>query len=196
MTLTAVLVVAAVVVVLAVVGALVVVRTARRRYAAANEVVPGVATRAPAAWAGAHSVEARLHRRLRDAVAAVQAAGHDDFTVVEARAALEQQALHIDDRLVAVAALPERVRGEPLARVSAAVDAVEEAAAAIAGATPALDGRSSLDEAVAQVAERVALLAEARAELEDGATPSPGLSAAPAPSPAAVEPRPREEPTT
>ncbi len=36
----------------------------------ANEVVPGVPTSAPKAWAGAHTPEARLHRRLRDAVMA------------------------------------------------------------------------------------------------------------------------------
>ena len=38
----------------------------------ANEVVPGGKSAAPASWAGAHSPEAKLHRRLGDAVRAAR----------------------------------------------------------------------------------------------------------------------------
>jgi hypothetical protein len=145
-------------VVSAVVAATVVVRTQKRKFAEANVVVPGTATTAPAEWAGAHTPEARMHRRLRDAVAAVRAnPAMEDAFMIDARVSLEQQALAVDERLIAVAALPERVRAEPLASVSAAVDAVEAAVAAlVAGPT----ARTGLDQAMAEVADRVALLEE------------------------------------
>ena len=45
----------------------------RKDFAEQNEVVPGVASPAPASWAGAHTPEAKLHRRLKEAVAAALA---------------------------------------------------------------------------------------------------------------------------
>lgn len=137
----------------AVAAATVVVRTQKRKFAEANVVVPGTSTKAPAEWAGAHTPEARLHRRLRDAVEAVRGnPAMEDAFMMDARVSLEQQALAVDERLIAVAALPERVRAEPLASVSAAVDAVEAAVAAlVAGPTE----RTGLDRALAEVADRV-----------------------------------------
>lgn len=150
---TTVVVVLVLLVASAVVAATVVVRAQKRKFAEANVVVPGISTAAPGEWAGAHTPEARLHRRLRDAVAALRAnPAMEDAFLMDARVSLEQQALAVDDRLVAVAALPERVRAEPLASVSAAVDAVEAAVAAmVAGPT----GRSGLDAAMAEVTDRV-----------------------------------------
>jgi len=131
----------------------------RKRYSAANEVVPGTATRAPAEWAGAHSPEARLHRRLRDAVAALRAdPATEDAWAMESRVSLEQHALAVDERLVAAAALPERVRAEPLAVLAAAVDAVEAAVASLRTGGPEVDRRSGLDRAMAEVQQRVAEL--------------------------------------
>ena len=157
---TGVLVFLALVVVSAVVAATLVVRSGTRRYAEANEVVPGTPTRAPAEWAGAHTPEARLHRRLRDAVAALRAdPAMEDAWMLEARVSLEQHALAVDERLVAVAALPERVRAEPLAAVAAAVDAVEEAVASVV-ARPGPEARSGLDRAMAEVEDRVAQLSQ------------------------------------
>lgn len=161
MTVVVILVVLAV---LAAAGAMAVARANRRQFANANEVVPGVATQAPAAWAGAHTPEARLHRRLRDAVAALPP--RDDIERFEARASLEQHALAVDEQLVAVAALPERVRGEQLAMVAAAVDALEAGVAALTASSQGQLEPGRIDDALAQVSERVALLAEARTELE------------------------------
>ena len=143
-------------VVSAVVAATVVVRTQKRKFAEANAIIPGATTKAPAEWAGAHTPEARLHRRLRDAVTAVRAnpAMEDAFTM-DARVSLEQQALAVDERLIAVAALPERVRAEPLVSVAAAVDAVEAAVAALVAGPEA---KSSLDRAMVEVADRVSQL--------------------------------------
>ncbi len=140
----------------AVVAATVVVRAQRKKFAEANVVVPGTSTKAPAEWAGAHTPEARLHRRLRDAVAAVRAnPAMEDAYRMDARVSLEQQALAVDERLIAVAALPDRVRAEPLAAVSAAVDAVEAAVAALVAGP---DSQSGLDQAMAEVAEQVSRL--------------------------------------
>lgn len=130
----------------------------------ANEVVPGVPTRAPKAWAGAHSVEARLHRRLRDSMTALRAnPALDDPALVDVREALQREALAIDDQLVAAAALPARVRDEPLRQVTTAVESVEGAVAEVV----LLRGpeRESSQAAIDQVRTRLALVEEARAEL-------------------------------
>ena len=140
----------------AVAAAVVVVRTNKRKFAEANVIVPGTATRAPAEWAGAHTPEARMHRRLRDAVAALRAnPAMEDAFMMDARVSLEQQALVVDERLIAVAALPEPVRAQPLASVATAVDAVEAAVAAFAVGPEAGSG---LERAMADVADRVAQL--------------------------------------
>ena len=142
----------------AVVAATVVVRAQRKKFAEANVVVPGTSTKAPAAWAGAHTPEARLHRRLRDAVAAVRAnPAMEDAFMMDARVSLEQQALAVDERLIAVAALPEGVRAEPLASVSAAVEAVEAAVAQLAAGP---ESKSGLERAMADVDQQVSRLQE------------------------------------
>jgi hypothetical protein len=161
--------------VLVVVAVLVGLASIRRRYAQSNQVVPGTSTTAPAEWAGAHTPEALLHRRLRDAVTALRANPDlDTAGLLEARVTLEQHALTVDQRLVAVAALPERVRAEPMASVTAAVDSLEQAVASLASARAGADDHALagvLEAAVRDVTERVALLAQARAELEE---PPPG----------------------
>lgn len=153
---TTVVVVLVVLVVSAVVAATVVVRTNRRKFAEANVVVPGTATKAPAEWAGAHTPEARLHRRLRDAVEALRAnPAMEDAFRMDARVSLEQQALAVDERLIAVAALPERARAGPMASVAGAVDAVEAAVGALVAGP---GEQAGLDRAMAEVADRVSQL--------------------------------------
>ena len=137
----------------------------------ANEVIPGVPTTAPKEWAGAHSVEARLHRRLRDAMTALRAnRSLDEPAMIQVREALEREALAIDEQLVAAAALPQRVRDEPLRQVTAAVESVEATVADVV----LLRGpeRASTEDAIEQVRTRLALVAEARAELDALGTPS------------------------
>ncbi|MBL8775007.1 MAG: hypothetical protein JNK12_03710 [Acidimicrobiales bacterium] len=113
---------------------------ARRDYRAGNEVIPGRPTAAPAEWAGAHTPEARLHRRLVDVVASLRAHPllEEGTGRLEARVELEEQVAAVDERLIAAAALPERVRDEPLALVEEEVAAMEQAAAdLVAGTGPA-----------------------------------------------------------
>ena len=156
---TTVIVVVLLMVVAAVVAATVVVRSGKEKYAKANEVIPGRATGAPAEWAGAHTPEARLHRRLRDAVQALGAnPAMEDSWMLDARVSLEEQAVAVDERLIAVAALPERLRAEPLEGVRAAVDAVEAAVAALV-TSPAR--RTGVDQAMAEGQDRVAGLEQA-----------------------------------
>ena len=137
----------------------------------ANEVIPGVPTSAPKEWAGAHSVEARLHRRLRDSMTALRAnRSLDEPAMIQVREALEREALAIDEQLVAAAALPQRVRDEPMRQVATAVESVEATVADVV----LLRGpeRASTEAAIEQVRTRLALVAEARAELDALSGPS------------------------
>jgi hypothetical protein len=131
----------------------------------ANEVIPGVPTRAPKAWAGAHSPEARLHRRLRDAMTALRTnRALDEPALVPVRETLEREALAVDDQLVTAAALPKGVRDAPLDRVAAAVDAIEQVVADVVSLRG--PGAAGTEQAIEEVRTRLALVAEARAELE------------------------------
>lgn len=155
----------------------------KRKFQADNEVIPGRPTTAPAEWAGAHTPEARMHRRLVDVVAALRAHPllEEGTGMLEARVTLEEQVAAIDEQLVAVAALPERVRADPLARVEQQVVLVEQAAAdlAAAGASP-VGEPAALEQQVQDVSRQLDELARIRAELD--ATPP---AAAPAPEPRA-----------
>lgn len=153
----AVIAVAAIAVVLAA-------RRVGRDHARSNEVVPGVPTRAPIAWAGAHTPEARLHRRLRDAVSSARAMG-DGARAQSARATIEQEALALDERLIVDAALPEPLRGEPLARLKAAVRHLEQAVATLAASAAELDA-AAMERTLAATDEHLRLLAEASAEID------------------------------
>lgn len=132
----------------------------RDRY---NRVVPGVPTRAPRAWAGAHTPEARLHRRLRDAVAGAHAAAPGrDGALGAARTAVEEEALALDERLVVVAAVGERDRGALLVELESQVAALEQAVTAMATRDARASGMTEVDRAL----ERVRLLGEARDEVD------------------------------
>lgn len=136
----------------------------------ANEIIPGVPTSAPKAWAGAHSPEARLHRRLRDAMTALRANRTlDEPALVEVRETLEREALALDDRLVAAAALPKNVRDEPIRQVGDAVEAIE---AAVADIVLLRGPGADVQRGIEQVRTRLALVADARAELEEGSPSS------------------------
>lgn len=152
-------------------------RKGQARMTAQHELIPGVPTAAPREWGGAHSPEAKLHRRLRDAIAGLRAqAGNpgEDMELLELRVEVEQQAIAVDDRLIAAAALPQSVRGPALAEVDRAVAAVEEAAGAVA-AEIAKTGLGGDDRSLADLAERVRLATQSRAELDamDWTTASP-----------------------
>lgn len=177
-------------------GAVVLARSSKAEYAEANQVVPGRPTRAPASWAGSHDPEARLHRRLRDAMAALRAnqAFDDDGSLLDVRVELEEQALLLDDDLVAVAALPSHARQGPLSQIGDAVGMIESAVADLASRS-AVEAGPRLQEALRRIRDRTSLVDDIRSELENLPEVAPqapsatGEAAAPeAPTPSASAP--------
>ena len=130
----------------------------------------------PASWTRSHDPEARLHRRIRQ-VATALAALPADGVAADVRDKVERAAGALDERLVAVAALPERVKAEPLAHVTREVEGLEEAVADVTTRTAA---GGDIQPALQALAERLALLDAARAEL-DALAPGPSPSPAPGP---------------
>ncbi|MBY8860526.1 hypothetical protein K7711_28930 [Nocardia sp. CA2R105] len=101
-----------------------------------NQIVPGMPSNAPSSWAGSHDPEARLHRRLRDAIRALHGVNaYDTASSVNLRAGLEQSALAVDNHLIAIATLPQSHRDQALPDATAAVEAVEAGVAQYVSAT-------------------------------------------------------------
>ncbi|WP_405137045.1 hypothetical protein [Nocardia sp. NBC_01388] len=133
---------------------------------AANQVVPGTPTKAPASWAGSHDPAPRLHRRLRDTMTALRTADAlDDGTTLVLRAELEQAALSWDDRLVAMAALPPAAAADQL---KLATDAVASIESGVAQYISAATQRTDADTAAALAAARgqLDIAAEIRKSME------------------------------
>ena len=151
-------------------------RSARR----STQVVPGHDSPAPPGWARGHTPEARLHRRLRDAVAALRALPDTGGPSAAVWADLDRYALTLDQVLVSVAALPEGVREPALARCTADVEAIEAAAGRLAEQAAAGSLRGV--EIVTALGEQVEHLTAARAEvdaIESGDPPVPPSPAVP-----------------
>jgi hypothetical protein len=124
-----VLLVVVLVVVLAAVGFAVALARKGKRQFEARTGGPGLAPNAPREWAGAHSPEAKLHRRLAAAARSLDAQPMGDAVTIEQRVTIEQQILQLDQQLVAAATVPGATGGaglEPL------VSAIERAVAQLA----------------------------------------------------------------
>lgn len=113
-----VLLVVVLVVVVAVVGFAIALARKGKRQFEARTAGPGLAPNAPREWAGAHSPEAKLHRRLAAAARSLDAQPMGDAATIEQRVTIEQQILQLDQHLVTVAtAAGDVVRLEPLVSV-------------------------------------------------------------------------------
>lgn len=124
-----VLLVALVLVVVGVIGFVVALALrGRRRAGEALTLAPG----APREWAGAHSPEARLHRRLVAAARSLSALPLGDAAEIDKRVTLELQIRQLDEQLVAAAAVPQVRRAEVLAEIEPLVTAVESSVAGMA----------------------------------------------------------------
>jgi hypothetical protein len=102
----------------------------------------------------------------------------DDGALLDVRVELEEQALSLDDELVAVAALPRARRHDPLARVTEAVDTIEAAVTELASRS-AVEAGPRLQEVLRRIRERTSLIDEIRAELDQLPAPaaeSPGAA--------------------
>ncbi len=101
---------------------------------------PALAANVPREWAGAHSPEAKMHRRLAAAATALSSQPMGGAVDIEKRVAVEQQILQVDQQLVAAATVPGSRKAELLAELEPLVTAVESSVAANAA------GRLELDE--------------------------------------------------
>ncbi|TDV47926.1 hypothetical protein [Actinophytocola oryzae] len=126
---TVLLVVVLVVVVAAVLFAVALARKGKRKYEARTGG-PGLAPNAPREWAGAHTPEARLHRRLAAAARSLDAQPMGDAVTIEQRVTIEQQIQQLDEQLVAVASVPGNSSG--VADMEPLVSDVERAVAQLA----------------------------------------------------------------
>ncbi len=150
-------------------------RQSKKDYDASNQTVSGRRPSVPASWAGSHDAAALLHRRLVAAMAALRAnqAFDDDGGLIDLRVELERQSEAIDQRLVAVAALPATVRAEPLRQVTEATAALEAAVGDLASRSVE-DLRPNLESTLADLRQRSGVLDQIRRQLDatDPATES------------------------
>ncbi|WP_067666325.1 hypothetical protein [Nocardia miyunensis] len=115
---------------------MVIARHQKQSIANDNRIVPGLPSNAPPQWAVSHDPEARLHRRLRDAIRALHGVNaYDTASTVNLRAGLEQSALAVDNHLIGIASLPPAHRDQALPEATAAVEAVEAGVAQYVSAT-------------------------------------------------------------
>lgn len=136
-----------VVVVLACVVGFAVALAAKGRRTATRALGSGLAPDVPREWAGAHSPEAKLHRRLVAAASSLSALPLGDAAEIERRVAVEHQIRGLDEQLVAAAAVPEPRRAEAVAGIEPLVTAAESAVARIASSRVDLEEltRTELD---------------------------------------------------
>jgi hypothetical protein len=158
-----VLIVGLTVAVVAVVG-----RKQQRAITRANQLIPGRPTHAPRSWAVSHDPEARLHRRLRDAMTALQAANSFDAgSALLLRADLEQTALDLDNHLVAVAQLAPAHKDELFQTITTTVECIESAVARYAAATTMPD-TAALEADLAAVQRQLDITTELQRKLPPG----------------------------
>lgn len=114
--------------------AVLVVVVAQRAVRKRNRVSPGVPGSAPTSWLGSPSAPARLHRRLKAAVAVAQAAAAaapSSPHIAEAAHDLERMAVELDTRLVTVARIASPQRKPHLSPLVAEVVKVETMASTL-----------------------------------------------------------------
>jgi hypothetical protein len=101
----------------------------------ANEIIPGQPTDAPVSWSGSHDPEARLHRRIRDALSLLRSDPKSDYdgARIDARVRLEIAATALDNRLITASKTPPRLREPLVTHADAAVTELENLAAEISG---------------------------------------------------------------
>ena len=139
----------------------------KQEFAAQNEVVPGRRSPAPASWAGAHSREAKLHRRLGAAVKGAHANPRFvELGLASQMKAIDAEALAIDERLVAAAALPAAHRDSAIDPLEQHVIDLEAAIAELVTSISVSDSKVQLEAAVSAADIKLQALAEARAEVE------------------------------
>ena len=139
----------------------------KRDFVHANEVVPGVRSPAPASWAGAHSTEAKMHRRLGTAVrSALNNPRLVELGLSDQTRKIESEALAIDERLVAAAGLPASRREDAVNALAPHVAALEDAVSALVTGTTISQSKALLERATSEADIKLQALTAARAEVE------------------------------
>jgi uncharacterized membrane protein len=136
----ALLIIVLLVVVLVVVGVVVyavaLTRRSKAQLAAGVESPPGMPPGAPAEWAGQHTPEAKMHRRLISLARSLAAIPLGGAVEIERRVAIEQRIRQLDQQLIGLASVPEAARREGTAALESEVAAAEAAVGALATEPP------------------------------------------------------------
>ncbi|MGV9826090.1 MULTISPECIES: hypothetical protein [unclassified Gordonia (in: high G+C Gram-positive bacteria)] len=124
-----------------------------RKFARSTDLIPGRPGRAPQEWTTSTSLEARLHRRIRYAIADVHqnpAIPHDQGLMAE-RDRLDSAVFDLDDKLIAAAELPDDDKSVELERIESAIKQLEELPKKLWEA-PADQQRTDIDDVIASIA--------------------------------------------
>ena len=100
-------------------------RRSKAQLAAGMATVPGMPAGAPPEWAGQHTPEAKMHRRLVVLARSLAALPLGDAASIERRAGVEQHIRQLDQRLIDVALAPDAARAAAVAALEPEVGSVE-----------------------------------------------------------------------
>jgi hypothetical protein len=134
-----------------------------------NRVVPQRPSRAPITWLVAPELAARLHRRLRAAIAMasiVRLGAAHDLGLVDVVEQLEHRAVDLDDQLVLAAHAPRGTRRRMLRELQSEVAELERLAERTVRMARAWTGAPPNGRTLADVRERLDLLEGALRELD------------------------------
>jgi hypothetical protein len=139
--------------------------TLRRR----NRVVRNERSSAPLAWLCSPVAPARLHRRLRRAVLAAEAAARRDHSgaVGDLTSQLADEALLVDAELVRIGGLPRHARRRSLTEAARRTVTIEASAVRLSSLTsPSAQHAAARPSGAERLTERVDLLEAAHADVE------------------------------
>jgi hypothetical protein len=130
-----------------------------------QQITPGTASAAPLEWVGAHTPEAKLHRRLGEAMSGLRAATDSDSLVAGNVEVVAREAVKIEQQLVAASHLAPRLKGPAIEELGRAVDQIENVSAQLIQRSAELSS-GDVQAQLAELSQRLDLLDAARAELD------------------------------
>ena len=135
-----------------------------------NRVVPTLRSPAPLHWLWSPQLAARLHRRLRTAIAAasasVAARGAEDLGLADVVAELRQRAVELDAQLVLADRAPKAARRRMLRELQAETYELERLVERVMRMRRAFTGDAPSERGLGAVRERLELLESALRELD------------------------------
>jgi hypothetical protein len=134
-----------------------------------NRVAPGRRSSAPLSWLAAPDLAARLHRRLRLAVAMVTNAigpAGADLGLADVADQLVERAVQLDDQLVLASRAPKPARRRMLRELQSEVTELERLAERTVRMSRAWAGANPSERGLGPIRERLELLEAALRELD------------------------------